>query len=253
MLRFGRLLHLFAALVLSPFGTCFAEGSLATLAPPSQSEKQFLGRLMAAESGARLNARNPASSALGSFQFLRATFLDIIRRNFPALSESKSEAEILALRMDTEVAWNAALIYTRENAHFLAEHGAAISAANLRLAFLVGPSAALKILAAKPEEPLTKILSAAALEVNPFLGHMTAGALIERSSWEMGGGGGTFNASAPPFKAAARQFKSALLHGTPKIAVLCNLNLPSCRKWLALAEGRAHVQEARLVRQSAPR
>ena len=39
----------------------------------------------------------------------------------------------------------------------------------------------------------------------------------------------------------------------PKIPVLCNLKLPSCRKWLALAEMRVHIKEARLTGQSARR
>lgn len=240
MLRFGRLVSIFAVLVLSPSGVCFAESELVPLAPPSQSEKLFLGHLMLAESGGRLNARNPLSSALGPFQFLSTTFLDIVRRNFPSLAEAKSDAEILALRTDAEVAWNAALIYTRENVRFLSEHGADISGANLRLAFFIGPSAALKVLEAKPEEPLKNILSVAALEANPFLSKMTAAALIERSSREAAGVGSRFNAAA-----AARQGEK------PKIAVLCNLKLPSCRKWLALAEKRMGTKEASLLRQTA--
>jgi hypothetical protein len=232
MFRFGRLVRLLAVLVLSPAGACFAETSLPPLTPPSASEKLFLERLMAVESGGRLNAKNPATSALGPFQFLRVTFLDVIRRNFPSLSDGKSDAEILALRTNAVVSWNAALIYTRENARFLSEHGAAISPANLRIAFLVGPSAALKVLAAKPEEPLTNILSTAAIEANPFLGQMTAAALIERSARETRSAGQPVKAAAPLFKAAPPQSSK------PKIAVLCNLKLPSCRKWLALAEVR---------------
>jgi hypothetical protein len=229
-------------LFLSPFGACFAEGVLAPLPPPSESEKLFLNRLMAAESGGRLHARNPASSALGPFQFLHTTFLDIIRRNFPSLSDAKSAAEILALRTDATVAWTAALIYTRENTRFFSEHGTAASAANLRLAFFVGPSAALKVLTAKPEEPLKNVLSAAALEANPFLGQMTATALIERSAREAQGVGSQFAAAA----AAPQREK-------PKVTVLCNIKLPSCRKWLDLAEKRMRMKEARLTRQTAGR
>jgi hypothetical protein len=250
MLRFERLVRLFAVLVLSPFGVCFAETNLGSMAPPSASERLFLDRLMAVESGGRLDAKNPASSALGPFQLLRATFLDVIRRNFPSLSEGKSDDEILVLRMDAVVAWNAALIYTRENERFLSEHGAATSAANLRLAFFVGPTAALKVLAAKPEEPLTNILSAAALEANPFLGHMTAAALIARSSRETGGAGRPSKAAASLLKTAVPLFPQSAV---PKIAIHCNLKLPSCRKWLDLAEKRTDIGEASHVRQTARR
>jgi hypothetical protein len=247
MLRFGWLVCLFAVLVLDPSRACFAEGSLALAAPPDESEKLFLDRLMAVESAGRLNAKNPASSALGPFQFLRTTFLDVIRRNFPSLSDGKPDAEILALRTNAEVSRNAALIYTRENARYLSEHGAAISTANLRLAFFVGPSAALKVLAAKPEEPLTNILSAAALEANPFLGRMTAAALIGRASRETGGPAWPVRPAAPLLNAQASQGEK------PKIAVLCNMKLPSCRKWLALAEMRTDIKEARLAGRTAGR
>ncbi len=202
----------------------------------------FLRRLMAVESAGRLNAKNPLSSALGPFQFLSTTFLDVIGRNFPALSAGKSPAEILGLRTNGDVAWNAALIYTRENANYLAAHGAAVSGGNLRLAFFAGPSAALKVLAAKPEEPLSNILSSASLEANPFLSRMTAADLIGRSNREAEGVGTQFQAAAA---AAARQ------DGRAKIMVQCNLKLACCRKWLALAEKRALAKEARINPKSA--
>ncbi len=180
----------------APFGLCFAEGAAETTPPPSESEKQFLDRLMAAESGGRLSANNPATSARGPFQFLAATFLDVVQRNFPQLVAGKPAAEILNLRADPEVSRLAALIYTRENAHFLAAHGTAVTAANLRLAFFAGPLGAVKVLAAKPEEPVPNILSAAAVEANPFLTHMTAGALIEWATRQAESVGTQFSVAA---------------------------------------------------------
>ncbi len=215
------LFFLFSLFLLGPFGGCFAEGSLDP--PPSENEKLFLDRLMLAESGGRADAKNPATSAYGAFQFLHVTFLDVMKRNFPALASGKSDAEILKLRGSVEVSRNAALIYTRENASFLTAHGAPITAGNLRLAFFVGPGGALKVLTAKPEEPLSNILSPAALAANPILSRMTAAALIERSSRDADGVGEQFSA-APLSKAAAS-----------KVDVRCNLKLASCRKWLALA------------------
>ena len=43
----------------------------------------FLDRLMIAESGGRLDARNPRSTAVGPYQFIVSTFIDVARRNFP--------------------------------------------------------------------------------------------------------------------------------------------------------------------------
>jgi len=239
----GNLARLLAVLAVGPFGVCFAEPDAAPApapaqapptatapppapAQPSESEKLFLDRLMMAESGGRLYAKNPATSAYGPFQFLRETFLDVVRRNFPELAAGKTDAEILALRANLEIARRAALVYTRENASFLAAHGSPASAANLRLAFFAGASGALRVLTAKPEEALTNILGASAIAANPFLGRMTAAALIEKSSREAAG--------AVQFSSAAQASKIA----SPKVDVRCNLKLASCRHWLALAERR---------------
>jgi hypothetical protein len=228
MRSFRTLACLVAALFLGAFGICFAESRID---PPTESEKLFLDRLMSAESGGRLTARNAATSAYGPFQFLSTTFLDVVQRNFPQLAADKSNAEILNLRADAVVARDAALVYTRENARFLAGNGEPVTAANLRLAFFVGPSGALKVLAAKPEEPLSNVLSVAALEANPVLSRMTAAGLIARATAEAQGIGSLFTGINSK--------------GTrPKVDVRCNLKLASCRKWLALAErrmGRRHV------------
>jgi hypothetical protein len=45
----------------------------------------FLDRLMSAESGGLAHAKNPRSTALGPFQFIKSTFLEITRRHFPAV------------------------------------------------------------------------------------------------------------------------------------------------------------------------
>jgi hypothetical protein len=215
---------------------CSAENTAALTA--SESESIFLERLMAAESNGRLTAKNPLSSALGPYQFVRDTFLDVIKRRFPQLGNGKTDDEILALRTDLDIARNAALTYTRENANNLAAHGKPVTAGHLRLAFFVGPGAALKVLEAQPEDPLTGILSEAALVANPSLGKMTAGQLIDRAIREAGGAGTAIALAANPGPAPSSGEKN-------KIAVQCSLKLPSCRKWLALAENRLAVKEAR--------
>ena len=148
-----------------------------------------------------------------------------MRRNFPELAAGKTDAEILILRANLEVARSAALVYTRENASFLAAQGWPASAGNLRLALFIGASGALRVLAAKPEEALTNILSANAIAANPALGRMTAAALIEKSGEAAG---------AVQFSSAAQASKTV----SPKVDVRCNLQLASCRHWLALAERR---------------
>jgi len=90
---------------------------------PTDSEKLFLDRLMMAESAGQDDARNPRSSALGPYQFIGSTFLDVMGRYFPALIDGKSDAEVLRLRTNQAIARDAALVYTRENAAFLLDRG----------------------------------------------------------------------------------------------------------------------------------
>jgi hypothetical protein len=45
---------------------------------------EFLDRLMAAESGGHLNKKNPHSTALGAFQFIKSTFLFVVHKHFPS-------------------------------------------------------------------------------------------------------------------------------------------------------------------------
>lgn len=217
-----------AALLLLQMGAATAEEVTKDDAP-TKAEQLFLDRLMQAESGGRQFAKNPASSALGPFQFISSTFLDVILRYFPQVTEGKSNAEILALRVDPKVARDAALAYTRANAAFLQGRGVAAQPAHLRLAFLVGPSGAVNVIAAEPETPVSNLLSKAALEANPFLGGMTAKQLIERSGREAAG-----LEPLPAFAAPEKQPSAK-----PRIKIRCSLGRASCRRWVQLAKTRA--------------
>jgi hypothetical protein len=268
---------------------CYAQSTDGTSLEPSENEKLLLDQLMAAESGGRQFAKNPLSSALGPYQFIESTFLDIMRRKLPALRAGKSAAEISRLRVDPKVSRHAALIYIRESAQFFVAHNVPATPANLRLAFFVGQTGALRVLAAKSDKPLSSILTAPVIAANPPLGALTAGQLIERSSRETGGleteAAGPQPAAliaAPLMEKVSREADPArtvavslepkdLTEGPaagkssqegenavgvvrfseepsagPHIEVRCNLQLPSCRKWLALAEKRSQTTQTRL-------
>jgi hypothetical protein len=165
----------------------FAVPSLAqspdgTLTGQSESEKRLLDRLMVVESGGKQFAKNPLSSALGPFQFVEGTFLEIMRRTKPALTAGKPDSEILRLRADPEISRGAALIYIRASAKSFAAKNVAANAANLRLAFFLGQTGALRVLTANPGKPVSSILSASTLAANPWLGGLSAGQLISWSS-----------------------------------------------------------------------
>jgi len=224
-------LSLFAAICAAP--AVAAEPAEKPL-EATKSEALFLDRLMLAESGGNLYAKNPRSSALGPFQFIHSTFYDLVMRHFPELAEGKSYAEIQQLRVDLEVARKAALIYTRENAVLLNESGVKPEAGFLRLAFLLGPRGAVTVISAKPETPVADLLSGAAIAANPFMASMTAEELIGRAKREAAG------LQALPIMASAKSASRI-----PQIKIRCNLKRASCRKWLALAKKRLARKTAR--------
>ena len=71
----------------------------------------FLDHLMRAESNGRNTAANPRSTALGPFQFIKSTFLDVMRRHFSADIAHLNETDILALRTDRGFARRAAAAF----------------------------------------------------------------------------------------------------------------------------------------------
>ena len=80
---------------------------------------------MAAESGGRTNAKNPRSSALGPFQFIKSTFLDVARRHFLAEIAGLTEEKILELRTDPGLSRRVAAVFCRESVNYLKEQGLA--------------------------------------------------------------------------------------------------------------------------------
>lgn len=221
----------------------------------------FLERLMLVESGGRDNAKNPRSTALGPFQFIETTFLDLTRRHFAAETKALTQAQVLALRTDRAFARRAAEVFVRECMAQLAAAEIPATFANLRLAYLVGPAGAVRLHRAEPTALVAAVLGAPVVQANPFMAGMTARGLIQWSERSIGGPGapaGTVIAAAPGSAAAGYASRhagpgagaaggshlpivpvkadAAAKPAKPQVKVLCNLALASCRKWLALAE-----------------
>ena len=180
----------------------------------------FLDRLMRAESNGQLDAKNPRSTALGPFQFIESTFLEVARKHFPGDITGLSDAEILAKRTDPEFSRRAALAYTQDNAAFLGELGLEVTSVTLRLAFLIGPSGAARLLQADADTLLSAILSSEVLTANPFMASMTAADLLRKAALDLSGNGRITglgqSGSKVPFP------------------IRCKLGLASCRRWVAL-------------------
>jgi hypothetical protein len=200
----------------------------------------FLDRLMLAESGGRDRVANPRSSAIGAFQFISATFLAVVQKHFAAETAALSPVEILALRTDRAFARKAAEAFTRDNAVHLTAAGQTPSWPNLRLAFFAGAEGAVRVLQANADTPASSILGSSALHANPFLANMTARDLLARAARDLQVRPETVTVAGVAVD-PADVAKRAALPSKPKkpaIAVLCDLDLPSCRRWLALAERR---------------
>lgn len=222
----------------------------------------FLDRLMMAESGGRDTAKNPLSTALGPFQFINATFLDVVGRHFSEETAGLSVPQILALRTDRAFSRRVAQIYTSENARQLEAADVPATYPNLRLAFLLGPSGALRILQAPPNMRVAQLVGPGVLKANPFLHGLTASGLIARAARDlrlppvdMTTGTSVAGNGAPRPELAAvllppvpSRASDAAAAGTakkaraPKLNIRCNQALASCRKWVAL-QSRALVQK----------
>jgi hypothetical protein len=140
----------------------------------------FLDKLMVAESGGRRDAKNPRSTALGPFQFINRTFLDVARRHFPAEITGLTEKKILGLRTDPTLSRRAAAVYCRESAGYLKKKGLQPTFAHLRLAFLLGPADAARIMQAQQQTPVARVLSPTVIKANPFMRSMSVSDLLAK-------------------------------------------------------------------------
>lgn len=206
----------------------------------------FLDRLMMSESGGRLNARNSRSTAVGPYQFIASTWLYIARTSFATETAELKPHEVLELRTDLTFARRAAKIYTEANAAHLAANDHKPTFGNLRLAFLVGPGGAVRVLSAKPETPVVTLLGTTVVGANPFMRSMTAADLIARAARDVSADVNVDTGLAPSLDAIANA-KAPAKYAAPSVAVKCSLARPSCRRWVALVN-RKSVRNKRISR-----
>jgi hypothetical protein len=188
----------------------------------------FLDRLMRAESAGQDDAANPRSTALGPFQFIKSTFIEVARRHFAAEVAALDDDAVLALRTNRTFARRAASAFCRDNIAFMIEEGLSPTFGQLRLAFLVGPSAAVRLLQAAPATPVSELLGNAAIAANPFMKGMNAADLIARTSRDVN------TDHAGPIRVATRRARNRPNESAAAVHATCNPNLASCRRWIAL-------------------
>lgn len=235
-----------AGLVIAAPGLSTQANALATQAvenAPSDAFELFLDRLMAAESGGRSTAKNPRSTALGPYQFIKSTFLELAHRHFPGEIAGLTEEQILRLRTDGDLSRRAAAIFCRESVSYLRERGLEPTFAHLRLAYLLGPADAARIMQADAQTPIPRLLSAAVVKANPFMRRMRVADLLGKSERDVSRerseplrATGAQDSVRPPARARPKATsRQALGRATP---TRCNKRLPSCRKYLTARASR---------------
>jgi hypothetical protein len=190
----------------------------------------FLDRLMRAESGGRDDAANPRSTALGPYQFIKSTFIEVARRHFATEVALLKDDALLALRTDREFARRAASAFCKDNVAHMVEQGLSPTFGHLRLAFLVGPQAAVRLLQAAPTTPVSELLGNSVITANPFMKGMSAADLIARADRDVGSdyAGRVAQGSRAPTAARRSDEVPSGLH------VACSPKLAACRRWIAL-------------------
>jgi hypothetical protein len=147
----------------------------------------LVDQIIGAESGGDPAARNPNSSASGVGQFIDSTWLSMLRKHRPDLSDGKSDSDLLALKSDPDLSRQMTAAYAADNAGILQNAGVAVTPGSTYLAHFAGPQGAVGILNADPSTPVSSILTPAAVKANPFLQGMTAGDLAAWANRKVGG------------------------------------------------------------------
>lgn len=179
----------------------------------------FIDQIIGAESGGKVTAKNPRSSALGPGQFIDSTWLNTVARHRPDIAQGRSRADLLALRTDPALSRDMTAALASDNQGILAKAGLPVTSGTTYLAHFAGPKGAVDILSAAPNRPVIDILGPAAVKANPFLQKMTAGELAVWADEKMGGQHRTVGASvpaAPVADAAARVERPAAVQQLPQ-------------------------------------
>jgi hypothetical protein len=176
---------------LTTFGFGWLGGYDAYWPPDSQREEPtavptinaVVERIIGVESDGDPNAKNKRSSATGLGQFLDGTWLDMIRAHRPDLAKGRSQAEILELRRDANIAREITARFTERNAEMLRKRGLPVTPGTLYLAHFAGRAGAVAILSAMENADAALVMATAdatgrtnrekIIKANPFLERFT--------------------------------------------------------------------------------
>lgn len=163
-------------------GTAISSGNVA-----GDAFSVLKSKIKVAESSGDLRAKNPNSTALGPYQFLKGTWYNYYVRRFG--TGGLSRAEIYAKRTDPRL--NEILMddLMQDNAAFLRKNGHAVNPGNLYLAHFAGMDGANKVLRSDPNASVASVLGRDVVTANPFLKGWTTSQLADWAGRKMGGKG----------------------------------------------------------------
>jgi hypothetical protein len=116
-------------------------------------DPNYYSRVASAESGGNSNAKNPNSSASGTFQFIKSTWNAVVDKYGLGYSEND--------RFDKYKAKEVAELFTRDNAEQLKKYGINPTNTDLYAAHFMGVGGAHKLLSAQRQDPSQSVYSVA--------------------------------------------------------------------------------------------
>lgn len=166
----------------------WARNTIYGASPDAPDLGAISGKIMSIEG----TGKNPRSSAEGGGQFTNATWLETIRGARPDIAD-KSDAELLEMRKDPQLAGAMTENYAARNAQTLAAANLPATPGNVYLAHFLGPQGAIKALSADPDTPIASLVGDKVVAANPQLAGKTAGDVAKWADLQMAGvapGGG---------------------------------------------------------------
>lgn len=144
-------------------------------------------RIGIVESGGNNAAKNPKSSATGTYQFITGTWVKLYKSRYG--DGGLTDAQIAAKRSDPRLQEVLMDDLMTINERSLQGAGHAADAGNMYLAHFAGPGGANKLLSADPNASARSVLGDRAVEANPFLKNMTAADVVQWAHRKMTGKG----------------------------------------------------------------
>jgi hypothetical protein len=190
-------LVLLTGMLLVALGAGWSAGRYFHRAPaPAQELNQgvsfdtVVDQIIRIESNGDPNLKNMRSSATGLGQFLDETWLLLMRAHRPDLVRELTEAEVLDLRREPNVAREITARFTERNANVLKRRGLPVTPGTLYLAHFAGAAGAVAVLSALEDADAASIMASAdatgrtkrekLVKANPFLERFT---VADLKSW----------------------------------------------------------------------